>query len=277
MRFFGPLIWLSAALMQLCSAAHLPRDGQVVLAADLRACITRLSNADVQHAMPMDWQDYACDIGTDFVLLPRSALPPHSANTSNPGTRRSGLARRGSHTRRDDCKEDLADLEHERDELEKQLEDLKHSRIGYILLAVGAGAFALVLAACLAAQICRVKRGKKKYRVLSQQFDGGHAAGARSSVHGAPGAPQQPPYDDPFPPRKEGHVPMRSVASLGETSTMVSGKQPGYGHDRFGSYSSVRSSEDTVRDEHGASGSRPASRVGLPSGTLGKGAGGGSA
>ena len=156
---------------------------------------------------------------------------------------------------------------------------MKHERIGFILLAVGAGAFALVLAACLAAQVLRVKRGKKKYRVLSQQFDGSQVsqaigAGAHHSTpyegaaHHARGS-----YDDPFTPKNDGHVVMRSVVSFSDTDTMVSGKKPGYGHDRFGSYSSVRSSgsEDTVRDDHSvASGSRPASRAGLPPSGLGK-------
>ncbi|KAI5885915.1 uncharacterized protein SCHCODRAFT_02519100 [Schizophyllum commune H4-8] len=276
-------ILLLATLQQLCGAASLPRDEQQLLSADLWNCMTRLSDLQGQPGGALrNWQEYVCDLGTDFVVLPRSALSAIPPNASDPDLNpmhREALARRQPHARRDDCKEDLEDLEEKYEKAEKELEDMKHERIGFIILAVGAGAFALVLAACLAAQVLRVKRGKKKYRVLSQQFDGSQVsqaigAGAHHSTHDDGDAHRaHGSYDDPFTPKNDGHVPMRSVVSFSDTDTMVSGKKPGYGHDRFGSYSSVRSSgsEDTVRDDHSvASGSRPASRAGLPPSGLGK-------
>ncbi|KAL1674855.1 hypothetical protein EV122DRAFT_219756 [Schizophyllum commune] len=277
------LILLLATLQQLCVAASLPRDDQQLLSADLRNCMTQLSEMQGQlGGASMNWQEYVCNLGTDFVLLPRSALsttPPNASHPNATHTRRKADGRREPHTRRDDCKEDLEDLEEKYEKAEKELEDMKHERIGFILLAVGAGAFALVLAVCLAWQVLRVKRGKKKYRVLSQQFDGSQVsqaigAGAHHSTHDEGAAHRaHGPYEDPFTPKNDGHAVMRRVVSFSDTDTMVSGKKPGYGHDRFGSYSSVRSSgsEDTVRDDHSvASGSRPVSRAELPSSNLGK-------
>ncbi|KAI4527296.1 hypothetical protein K525DRAFT_232285 [Schizophyllum commune Loenen D] len=276
------LILLLATLRQLCGAASLPRDDQQLLSADMWNCMARLSEMHGQFGGARNWREYVCDLGTDFVVLPRSALSTIPPNVSDPSptlARRNILARREPHTRRDDCKEDLEDLEEKYEKAEKELEDMKHERIGFILLAVGAGAFALVLAVCLAWQVLRVKRGKKKYRVLSQQFDGSQVsqaigAGAHHSTHDEGAAHRaHGPYDDPLTPKNDGHVVMRSVVSFSDTETMVSGKKPGYGHDRFGSYSSVRSSgsEDTVRDDHSvASGSRPVSRAELPSSNLGK-------
>lgn len=318
MRYFSALVQccLWTSLCQLRCASSLPRYHQDIHVS-LQQCMERRTDTYGRDMVFADWLSDLCFVDADFVVLPRSALlaalapstgdaelaqavtaghtrEPHGAKT----------ARLEARTRRDDddddekdyddLKEELEELEDERDELAKELTEMKHARAGYIISIVGIGVFALVLAGCLIAQVLRVKRGKKKYRTLSQDFSKSQVALDEQTARDSPeqhllvdqeakGGSQDQRWSESalygdaphsLGMRKEGNASKPSVVTFNDTDTMVSadykpkpGGGLGWGHSRYDSYGSARSSDDdSTRDGQS---SRPASRAGRPPSRLG--------